>query len=114
LVTFEYAAPSSIPSSDLNSIIVEGNVSIAGSGSTCNQENDVVIVADSGGSSTFISPFKVQIYRVIITEQLSTSQNPDFYQMPDMLTYLPTPVTQLATNGVTMPVVVKQWHELSN
>ena len=112
--TCGYATPSSMPSSDLIAFIVAGNVSIAGSGSTCNQENDVVIVAGSGGSSTFSSSFKVQIYGVIITEQLSTSQNPDFYQMPDMLTYLPTPVTQLATNGVTMPVVVKQWHELSN
>ena len=103
-----------MPSTDLIAFIVAGNVSIAGSGTTCNQENDVVIVAGASGTSTFTSSFKVQIYGVIITEQLNTSQNPDFYQMPDMLTYLPTPVTQLATNGVTMPVVVKQWHELSN
>ncbi len=112
--TCGYATPSSMPSSDLLAFIVAGNVSMAGSGTTCNQENDVVIVAGADGTSTFSSTFKVQIYGVIITEQLSTSQNPDFYQMPDMLTYLPTPVTQLATNGVTMPVVVKQWHELSN
>ena len=109
-----YATPSSMPSSDVLAFIVAGDVSIAGSGSTCAQENDVVIVAGAGGNSTFSSSFKVQIYGVIITERLNTSQNPDFYQMPDMLTYLPTPVTQLATNGVTMPVVVKQWHELSN
>ena len=103
-----------MPSSDVLAFIVAGNVSMAGSGNTCNQENDVVIIASYNGTSTFSSTFKVQIYGVIITEQLTTSQNPDFYQMPDMLTYLPSPVTQLATNGVTMPVVVKQWHELSN
>ncbi|TMI90265.1 MAG: hypothetical protein E6H00_07535 [Bacillati bacterium ANGP1] len=112
--TCGYATPSSMPSSDVLAFIVAGNVSMAGSGNTCNQENDVVIIASYNGTSTFSSTFKVQIYGVIITEQLTTSQNPDFYQMPDMLTYLPSPVTQLATNGVTMPVVVKQWHELSN
>jgi len=109
-----YATPSSMPSTDLLAFVVAGNVSIAGSGTTCNQENDVVIVAGAGGTSTLTSSYKVQIYGVVITEQLNTSQNPDFYQMPDILTYMPVPITQLATNGVTMPVVVRQWRELSN
>ena len=112
--TCSYATPSSMPSSDLLSFIVAGNVVMMGSGTTCAQENDVVVVAGAGGTSNFTSSFKVQVYGVVITEQLDTTQNPDFWQVPDILTSAPTPLVQMATNGVTMPVVVRQWRELSN
>ena len=109
-----YPSPSTMPHTDLLAFIVAGNVSMQGSGSTCSQEQDVVIIAGANGTSTFTSSYKVNIYGVVITEQLNTSQNPDFYQMPDMLQSVPGPISSVATFNTTMPVVVWQWHELTN
>ena len=109
-----YANPSSMPQSDLMAFIVAGNVLLTGSGSTCAQENDVVIIAGASGSSTFTSSYKVNMYGVVITEQLNTTQNPDFYQIPSILQYMPGPVQMVATFNTTMPVVVWQWRELTN
>ena len=103
-----------MPHTDLLAFIVAGNVNMQGSGSTCSQEQDVVIIAGASGTSTFTSSYKVNIYGVVITEQLDTTQNPDFYQMPDMLQSVPGPVSSVATFNTTMPVVVWQWHELTN
>lgn len=109
-----YPNPTTMPHTDLLAFIVAGNVSMQGSGSTCSQEQDVVIMAGASGTSTLISSFKVNIYGVVVTEQLDTTQNPDFYQMPDMLQSVPGPVSTVATYNTTMPVVVWQWHELTN
>jgi len=109
-----YANPSSMPQSDLLAFIVAGNVALTGSGNTCSQENDVVIIAGANGSSTFTSTNKVNMYGVLITEQLDTTQNPDFYQIPSILQYMPGPVQMVATFNTTMPVVVWQWRELTN
>ncbi len=109
-----YPNPSSMPQSDLLAFIVAGNVALTGSGSTCSQENDVVIIAGANGSSTFTSTNKVNMYGVVITEQLNTTQNPDFYQIPSILQYMPGPVQTVATFNTTMPVVVWQWRELAN
>jgi hypothetical protein len=73
-----------------------------------------VIIAGSNGSSTFTSSYKVNMYGVVITEQLNTTQNPDFYQIPSILQYMPNPVQMVATFNTTMPVVVWQWRELAN
>jgi hypothetical protein len=73
-----------------------------------------VIIAGASGTSTFTSTNKVNVYGVVITEQLATTQNPDFYQMPSILQYIPAPVSTVATFNTTMPVVVWQWHELTN
>ncbi len=109
-----YANPSSMPQTDLVAFIVAGNVLMTGSGTACAQENDVVIIAGANGSSTFTSTYKVNMYGVVITEQLVTTQNPDFYQMPSILQYMPGPVTNVATFNTTMPVVVWRWRELMN
>lgn len=109
-----YPNPSSMPHQDLLAFIVAGDVAMTGSGNTCSQENDVVIIAGANGTSNFTSSFKVNMYGVVITEQLDTTQNPDFYQVPDILQYVPAPVSTLATFNATMPVVVWQWRELTN
>ncbi len=109
-----YPNPSTMPKTDLLSFIVAGNINMQGAGSTCSQEQDVVIIAGASGTSTFTSSFKVNVYGVVITEQLNTTQNPDFYQMPDILQYIPGPVSTLSTFNTTMPVVVWQWRELTN
>jgi len=107
-----YANPSSMPQSDLLAFIVAGNVTLTGSGTTCAQENDVVIIAGASGTSTFTSSYKVNMYGVVITEQLNTTQNPDFYQIPSIIQYMPGPISTVATFNTTMPVVVWQWREL--
>jgi hypothetical protein len=109
-----YPSPSTMPHTDLLAFIIAGNVNMQGSGNTCSQEQDVVIIAGANGTSTFTSSYKVNIYGVVITEQLNTAQNPDFYQMPDMLQSVPGPVSTVASFNTTMPVVVWQWHELTN
>jgi hypothetical protein len=109
-----YPNPSTMPHTDLLAFIVAGNVSMQGSGNTCSQEQDVVIIAGASGTSTFTSSFKVNIYGVVITEQLDTTQNPDFYQMPDILQSVPAPVSTVATFNTTMPVVMWEWRELMN
>ena len=109
-----YPSPTTMPQTDLLAFIIAGNVSMQGSGQTCSQEQDVVIIAGASGTSTFTSSFKVNIYGVVITEQLNTTQNPDFYQMPNILQYIPAPVSTVATYNATMPVVVWQWRELMN
>jgi hypothetical protein len=109
-----YPNPSSMPHQDLMAFIIAGNAVMMGSGTTCGQENDVVIIAGAGGTSNFTSSYKVNMYGVVITEQLDTTQNPDFYQVPDILQYVPGPVSTLATFNATMPVVVWQWRELTN
>jgi len=109
-----YPNPTTMPQTDLLGFIVAGNVSMQGSGSTCAQEQDVVIIAGANGTSTFTSTYKVNVYGVVITEQLATTQNPDFYQMPSILQYIPAPVSTVATYNTTMPVTVWQWHELTN
>jgi hypothetical protein len=109
-----YANPTTMPKTDLLAFILAGNTSMQGSGATCSQEQDVLIIAGASGTSTFTSSFKVNVYGVVITEQMNTTQNPDFYQMPDILQYVPAPVSTAATYQTTMPVVVWQWHELTN
>jgi hypothetical protein len=109
-----YPNPSSMPHNDVLAFIVAGSVLLTGSGSTCSQENDVVFIAGANGTSTFTSSYKVNMYGVVITEQLDTTQNPDFYQMPDILQSMPAPVSLVATFNTTMPVVVWQWRELKN
>jgi hypothetical protein len=109
-----YANPTTMPKTDLLAFIVAGNVNMQGSANTCSQEQDVVVIAGASGTSSFTSTNKVNIYGVVITEQLTTTQNPDFYQMPDILQYIPTPVSTVATYNATMPVVVWRWHELTN
>ena len=109
-----YANPTTMPHTDLLAFIVAGNVTMQGSGSTCSQEQNVVIIAGANGASTFTSSYKVNVYGVVITEQLNTTQNPDFYQMPDILQAVPAPVSTVATFNTTMPVVVLQWRELMN
>ncbi len=109
-----YTNPSSMPQSDLLAFVVAGNVLLTGSGSTCSQENDVVVIAGASGTSTFTTTNKVNMYGVVITEQLDTTQNPDFFQIPDILQYMPGPVATVATFNTTMPVVIWQWRELAN
>ncbi len=109
-----YPNPTTMPKTDLLAVIVAGNINMQGSASTCSQEQDIVLIAGANGTSTFTSTFKVNVYGVVITEQLNTTQNPDFYQMPDILQYVPGPVSTLATFNTTMPVVVWQWRELMN
>jgi hypothetical protein len=109
-----YANPTTMPKTDLLAFVVAGNVNMQGSGSTCSQEQDVVIIAGASGTSTFTSSFKVNVYGVVVTEQLNTTQNPDFYQMPDILQNVPGPISTIATYNTTMPVVVWQWRELTN
>ena len=103
-----------MPKTDLLAFVIAGNVTMQGSGTTCSQEQDVVIIAGASGTSTFTSSKKVNVYGVVITEQLDTTQNPDFYQMPDILQNVPGPISTIATYNTTMPVVVWQWRELLN
>jgi hypothetical protein len=103
-----YPNPSSMPHNDVLAFIVAGNVLLTGSGSTCSQENDVIFIAGANGTSTFTSSYKVNMYGVVITEQLDTTQNPDILQS------MPGPVSLVATFNTTMPVVVWQWRELTN
>ncbi|TMJ09852.1 MAG: hypothetical protein E6H02_08640 [Bacillati bacterium ANGP1] len=109
-----YPNPTTMPKTDLLAFVIAGNVTMQGSGTTCSQEQDVVIIAGASGTSTFTSSKKVNVYGVVITEQLDTTQNPDFYQMPDILQNVPGPVSTIATYNTTMPVVVWQWRELLN
>jgi len=107
-----FAGPSTMPQTDLLGFIVASNVAMQGSSSACAGEQDVVVVAGSSGSSTFSSTNPVQLYGLLIANQIDASQNPAFYQMPDMLQFLPAPIYQLATSNATMPVVIRQWREL--
>jgi hypothetical protein len=55
----------------------------------------------------------VQLFGVVITSQLDTTQNPDFWQVPGLGQALAVPMLQvLATTG-PQPVSILRWHELT-
>ena len=87
---------------------------LQGGVTSCAQEQNLVLVAGSSSSNALASLLRSQIYGVVVTEALTLSQNYDFWQVPDVWTYLPSPITTLLGTGTTMPVVVQQWHELMN
>jgi hypothetical protein len=58
---------------------VAGSALMQGSSSKCNQEQDIaLIVGDTPNTNMFTSTKNVQIFGTVITEQLDTTQNPDF------------------------------------
>jgi len=109
-----YTTPSSMPSTDVLGVIVAGSALMPGSGTTCNQEQDLaLVVGEVPSSNMFTSTKKVQIFGAVITSQLDTTQNPDFWQVPGLHQALPVPMLQvLAANG-PQPVIIQRWHELT-
>jgi hypothetical protein len=109
-----YTNPSSMPGTDLLGVIVAGSALMQGNSTSCNQEQDIaLVVGELPGSNMFTSTKKVQIFGAVITSQLDTTQNPDFWQVPGLQQALSAPLLQvLATNG-PQPVIVQRWHELT-
>ena len=103
-----------MPSQDLAVFIVNGSVRLSGSSNVCEQENNAIIVAGDTASSPahiFLSLRKVQMFGIVIANQLDTRQNPDFWQVADVALYMPLPLAQLlATSGGA--VVYQSWREL--
>lgn len=104
---------SSMPTPDLAVFIVNGSVRLNGSSTTCEQEIDAIVVAGARYDQyhKFLSMKKVQVYGVVMANKLDTSQNPDFWQVPDLRNYLPFPLAQLL-GGSGGAVVYKNWREL--
>jgi len=109
-----YTNPSSMPSTDLLGIIVAGSALMPGSATACNQEQDLaLVVGEVPSSNMFTSTKKVQLFGAVITSQLDTTQNPDFWQVPGLKQALSVPLLQvLAANG-PQPVIIQRWHELT-
>jgi hypothetical protein len=109
-----YINAGSMPGSDLLGIIVAGSAAMQGNSNSCNQEQDVaLIVGDTPNTNMFTSIKKVQIFGMVITEQLDTTQNPDFWQVPGLEQALPTPVLQVLGTTGPQPVSILHWHELT-
>jgi len=109
-----YANPSSMPGADLLGLIVAGSALMQGSGTSCNQEQDVaLVVGATPGTNMFTSTKKVQLFGEVITEQLDTTQNPDFWQVPGLQQTLPAPMFQVLGSAGPQPVSIQRWHELT-
>ena len=109
-----YTQPSSMPGSDLLTIVVAGSAVMQGSGNTCSQEQDLVlIVGETPNTNKFTSTKNVQIFGVVITEQLDTTQNPDFWQVPGLEQALLPPVLQVLAATGPQPISILRWHELT-
>ncbi|GEM_PF-1394378 len=111
-------AASSMPTSDIMGFIVAGSVTLQGNSTSCNQENDVVMVVGRlGTSDTFAATSKVAVFGMVITTNLDTTQNPDFYQVPGLGNDLPAPIQDLigvlSGSSSPQPVEIKWWHELT-
>ncbi|MDI6773234.1 MAG: pilus assembly PilX N-terminal domain-containing protein [bacterium] len=105
--------PTTMPAADLAVFIVNGSVRLYGSANSCDQEINAVIVAGARDDPVhrFLSLRKVQVYGVVMANKLDTSQNPDFFQVPDLPNYLPFPLAQLL-GGSGGAVVHRNWKEL--
>jgi len=105
--------PTTMPAQDLAVFIVNGSVRLYGSANSCDQEINAVIVAGARDDPVhrFLSLKKVQVYGVVMANKLDTSQNPDFFQVPDLPNYLPFPLAQLL-GGSGGAVVHRNWKEL--
>src|SRR5579884_3232460 len=111
-------AASSMPTSDIMGFIVAGSVTLSGNSTACAQENDaVMVVGRLGTSDTFTATNKVAVFGMVITTNLDTTQNPDFYQVPGLGNALPAPIQDLigvlAGSSSPQPVEIKWWHELT-
>lgn len=106
--------PTTFPQTDILAFVVAGPVMLVGGSTACAQEQDIVLVAGSAPSNWLASIMKSQIYGMVVTESLSLAQNYEFWQVPDIWTNLPVAFTNLMNFNTTMPLVVQQWHELSN
>ncbi len=105
--------PTTMPAADLAVFIVNGSARLYGSSNTCEQEINAVVVAGARDDPVhkFLSLKKVQVYGVVMANKLDTSQNPDFFQVPDLPNYLPLPLAQLL-GGSGGAVVYRNWKEL--
>ena len=109
-----YTNPSSMPSTDLLGFIVAGSATMQGNSTSCNQEQDVaLVVGETPNTNMFTSTKKVQIFGMVITEQLDTTQNPDFWQVPGLELNLPTPMLQVLAATGPQPISIVRWHELT-
>lgn len=105
---------SSMPQTDLLSMVMSGSAILIGGLTACAQEQDLALVVGSAPSHLLASLLHSQIYGLVLTESLSLSQNYDFWQMPDLWANLPSPMTTLLNYKTSMPVKILQWHELQN
>jgi hypothetical protein len=113
-----YTSPSSMPAADLLQVVVAGSAVMQGSSNKCSQEQDIALIVGNtpnatSNTNTFTSTKNVQLFGVVITSQLDTTQNPDFWQVPGLGQALAVPMLQvLATTG-PQPVSILRWHELT-
>jgi len=103
-----------MPSTDVLGVIVAGSALMPGSATSCNQEQDLaLVVGQTPNTNMFTSTKKVQLFGAVITEQLDTTQNPDFWQVPGLQQALPAPMLQVLAATGPQPVFVQRWHELT-
>ncbi|HLW58329.1 MAG TPA: hypothetical protein VKV57_00220 [bacterium] len=109
-----YTNSSSMPTTDLLGFIVGGSATMQGNSTKCNQEQDVaLVVGETPSTNMFTSTKNVQIFGMVVTEQLDTTQNPDFWQVPGLQQALPTPMLQVLSATGAQPVTIVRWHELT-
>ena len=79
---------------------------------SCNQEvNLVAIVGDRNSTGQFVIQNKLQWFGILMTRGMGLGQVPDFWQMPDMIRYLPAWARDIFDQSGN-PVVIRGWREL--
>ena len=96
----------SMPCQDLAVFIVNGSVRVN------KQEVDAVIVAGREGSDhVFMASNQVQLYGLVIANELDTSQALEVFQVPDIASAMPFPLSYLL-GGSGGTVVYSGWREI--
>ena len=112
--------------SDALAVVVNGSAYSNLNATSCGQEmNLVAVIGDRNApvtgqpnqpcgnfnrASTYIQN-KLQWYGVLMTREICLGQVPDFWQVPDLMTFLPPPIQDIIRSG-SGAVEVRSWQEL--
>ena len=105
---------------DLLAIVVNGSAYSNLNATSCDQEMNLVAIVGDRNAPVAPQPCsgahiavqrKLQWYGVLMTREMCLGQVPDFWQMPDLSTFLPPPIRSVILSG-NGAVQIRNWQEL--
>jgi hypothetical protein len=92
-------------------LLVNGSAHADVNATSCAQEmNLVAIVGARESTAAFRIQRKLQWYGILMTREMALGQVPDFWQMPDIVSFLPAWARQVLTPP-TNPILMRNWRE---
>lgn len=111
--TYARINPSYPTSPDVAVILVNGSAHADVNSNSCAQEMNLVAIVgarESSPGAAFRIQRKLQWYGILMTREMALGQVPDFWQMPDMVSFLPAWARRMMAPP-TNPILVRNWRE---